>query len=65
MKDDKLWRSKLANIQLNKLKSAAKIKTMATFRIGKEKRSQWRIASWIISNIWAKNQNKISWCAVW
>ena len=39
---------KLANNQLNKLKSAAKDKAGTTLRIKKEKLSRRRISSWII-----------------
>ena len=41
---------KLSNTQLNKLKSAAKIR--------QENKSRWRIAIWIISNDKTNNENK-------
>ena len=40
---------KLSNTQLNKLKSAAKIR--------QENKSRWRIAIWIISNDKTNNEN--------
>ena len=41
---------KLSNTQLNKLKSATKIR--------QENKSRWRIAIWIISNDKTNNENK-------
>ena len=40
IKEGKLWRTKIKNTQLNKLKNAVKNKSEAT----------WRIVTWTISN---------------
>lgn len=49
---------KLTNIQLNKLKSAAKKKNKNNTKNNKEKKSIRRTTSWVVFDNKAKNQNK-------
>ena len=62
MANDQEVRVKVSNTQLNKLKSAAKIKTGTVLRLNIEKLWRWKIATWIIFNNKTNHWNEKCFC---